>query len=144
MAVKNGNGNGKRVIRPSEEKAILTKEEVEGVDSEKRAKHITEVEDLVDVLPDLAREYRDINIRIAPLEKRKKELGAEIKLLMDAVSETSIRGDDWIAVRSADSETKTLSAERLLLNGVEMDIIEDSYEKSPKAGYVQVKKWSPK
>lgn len=138
MAKKN------RTITPSEQRAILTKEEVEGVEAEKRVKHITEVEELVDVLPDMAREYRGISAKIAPLEARKKELGAEIKALLDAVEVGSIRGDDWIAIRTKDTKTFTLSAEKLLMNGVEMDVIKESYDESPKAGFVQVKKWSPK
>lgn len=139
----------KRKITKKEKKAIQSKESVNGVDPEfvdekRRVPHITEFEDLIDVLPDLAIEARAIAAKLAPLEARKKEIAEEIKLYLDAVKQTSIRGDNWVAVRTKDTEVESLSPELLVKEGVTLDQIAAAIVKNPKAGYVQVREWKPR
>lgn len=137
---------GERKMKPSEKKALTKQRQAKPlppINDEGEViyvPHITEVPELIDVLPELAEEYREIATKIAPLEIRKKEIGADIKALLDAVGRKSIRGNGWIVTRSMDTETETLSREKLLEFGVDIDVIEAAVVKTPKAGYVQVKK----
>lgn len=100
---------------------------------------LTDYPELEDVLPDLAIEYRAISDTIAPLEKRKKELAGEINALLDAVGERAIRGPGWTAFYVDGGVTEKITAEKLLERGVAMEDIIAATERTPKAGYVQVR-----
>lgn len=131
--------NSKRTAKPAEREAVAKRAAaMPTVDS--NTPHITDFPDLVDVIPDLAAEYRDISDNLKPLEVRKKEVGDEIKALVDAADLKSVRGTGWIITRSADTFTETIKPELLLANGVTMDQIAASTVRTPRAGYVQVKK----
>lgn len=129
---------GFRSLKPSEREALMRQNPI--TDPERYVPHITEVPDLVDCLPDMATEYRDIQDQMTALEARKKELAGEIKVLLDALELRAVRGDGWMVTRVKDTETESLSQERLLALGVSMDTILEAIVKSPKAGYVQVSK----
>lgn len=123
---------GKRTLRPAEREALMKN------NPSPVAPHITEFPDLVDVLPDLAVEYRELCDAIAPMEARKKELAEQINALLDAVDQRKIRGDGWVAFYVAGGEVVTLSPEKLLALGVTIDQIEEATERKPKKGHIRV------
>lgn len=128
--------SGSRSIRAREAEALAKAAAVPGAD---QTPHITRYPDLVDILPDMAVEYRALSDQIKQLEDRKKELGTELKALMDAAEATSIRGDGWVVTRSRDTETNKLSPELLLKAGVGYEILNACTITEKRAGYVQVK-----
>lgn len=136
---------GTRKLKPSEAKAAQSRPKDGDLPFEAEAKSVDveTIPELADCLPDLCARYRELHIEIAEREKEKKELGADIKALLDAVGQTAVHGTNWVAVRSRDTEKESLSKEKLLENGVGMDVIEASIEKTPVSGYVQVKAWKP-
>lgn len=87
---------------------------------------------------DLCAEHRAISDQIAGLEKRKKELSAEIEPLMEAIACDSLDGGDWVAVRSRGKST-TLKKELLLQKGVTMATI-NACTVTREYTYVQVRK----
>ena len=109
------------------------------IETEDRVPHVTEYEDLVDVLPDLAAEYRGIVESIKELEARKKEIGADIEALLSAVDARAFRGDNWVATRVEGAERETIKPELLLAEGVTMTQIEKATVVTQSAGYVQVR-----
>jgi len=107
-------------------------------EKEPASRPLVEFPDLVDVLPVLCGEYRDLVEQISELEARKKELGASIMPLLEDAGCDSIAGDGWVANRVRGTSSK-LMPELLLQNGVRMEIIEKSTKKSH-YWYVQVRK----
>lgn len=130
---------GSRAIRAREQEA-LDKHAAEIPNGNGTSPHITQFPDLVDVLPDMCAEYRSISDQMKALEDRKRELGSDIKALMDAAEVTSVRGDGWVAIRSRDTETHKLNPEKLLKAGVGWEVLNACTDTTPKAGYVQVKR----
>lgn len=99
---------------------------------------LDQVPDVADVLPQLCERYRTVHESVVALEKEKKELSAQILPLMDAVEAKSITAPTWVAVKSKGTNV-SISKEKLLANGVGMDIIEKSTQRTPYY-YVQVRK----
>lgn len=126
-----------RTIRKKELEAVAKKERANptGIPS------IVHFPELVDVLPDLAVEYRAIKVQQDKLEARRKELAAEIDALLDAAEVLSIRGDGWTVHKTLPGEKKVLSKELLLELGVTLEQLEAATESVPTAGYVQVKEF---
>jgi hypothetical protein len=131
--------SGKRSIKPSEKKLIDKKAAKEPAEALAETPHVTEFEDLVDILPDLAIEARAINAEITRLEKRKKEIAGEISGLLEAVEQRSIRGDNWVAVRVEGAWQEKIVAELLLKEGVSLKQIAAATSRQQNAGYVQVR-----
>ncbi len=140
---------GKRKAVPSEKAAVAKK--AAGSDprlpdymqkeyEKAPAPHITDFPDLVDILPDLAIECRQVMDAIRPLEARKKELVSDINALLDAVGQKRIRGDGWLAIYIEGGYTERVIPERLLALGLTMTQIEEATERKPKAGHVEVRK----
>lgn len=103
------------------------------------ARPLEEFPDLIDVLPDMAKEYRRIHIQSVIIEKRKKELGSEITALLEAVGHNSIQHDDWVCIRARGRSASSISPEKLLEKGIESDIITACTVEGKVYFYAQVK-----
>ena len=95
--------------------------------------------DIEDTLTEAAKEYRSLSEDIAALDARRKKLGADIKILLEAEGYDSIYGEDWVAVRVNGGGGRSLSPELLLKNGVTSKQLEKSYVTAEKFTYVQVR-----
>lgn len=120
----------------STEKAVEPASEDEGIVG--IAGRLADFPDLIDVLPDLATEYRAIQDQLNKLEARKKELSTEIDPLMLAVGAKSITHEEWTVVRCGGGRSDVVP-ELLLMKGVGMDIIKACTKKQSWT-YVQVRK----
>jgi hypothetical protein len=132
-----------RKIKPSEREALRRKFVADNpsvLTTKEYIPHVTEVEDLADVLPEMVSEYQELQEAIAEAEERKRELNDLIKALFEAAEIRAVRGDGWVASRSKDSVRRTLKPEKLLEHGVSMAVIEDSYEEKLQAGSLSVRR----
>lgn len=110
-----------------------------GAEYVSRARDISEFPDAEDILPDLANESREIAEKIKLLDKRRKEIGADIGSILDILDYPSISGDGWVVVKSSGGGTPSISPELLLKNGVSLAIIKKCTVYSDKYEYVQVR-----
>lgn len=75
---------------------------------------------------DMCSDYLRISTDIKELTEQKSEVGDSIKDLMEAVEADSVLGDDWTSTRVRGVTAATLSREKLLANGVTIDVIQKS------------------
>lgn len=108
-----------------------------------RVRGIEEFPDIAGILPEIAEESREIAIKIAKLDKRRKELNEEVKALLEIADYPSIGGEDWVCVRASGGGVPSISAEKLLQHGVSLKIIEKCTVFSDKYTYVQVRGKGP-
>lgn len=140
-----------RKIKPSEKRAMAKKaqsqavqqqraSEPAGADVERQsnARPLAEFPDLMDVLPDLAKRYREIHEQGVAIEKEKKELGGLIMPLLEAVGHDSITDEDWNAVRCRGANVQ-ISKTKLIELGVDPEIVAKATVKSTYY-YLQVRK----
>lgn len=137
---------GKRKATPSELRAMTRlweKREAATImadDPTTEVHHITQYEDLVDVLPEMIEAYRNAHSAATVAEKTKKELQPQIMGLLEAVGQKSLRGDHWQVTRCGSGKNPdVISAELLLAEGVAMDVIERCTVKGKdKADHIRV------
>jgi hypothetical protein len=71
-------------------------------------------------------EVRELQEQITAMEARKKQIVEdEIRPTLRQVKLDKVRGEGWLAIKNMRT-TKTISAEKLIENGVDMDVIEAS------------------
>lgn len=76
-------------------------------------------------LPTLCAEYRDLAEQKAAIDAAQKELMTDIKALAKSARLTAVQGDGWRLSRFK-SGRSSISAEKLLENGVAVPVIEAS------------------
>lgn len=131
-----------RSMKASEWKLMAKKEAKNAaiVETEERIPHITEYEDLVDILPDLAQRHRELTDQEAAIKKEKSEISAELDALLGVYDLRTVRGDSWAVVKVAGAWQEKIVPELLLKEGVSVEQIAAATEKKQNAGYIQVRK----
>lgn len=95
------------------------------------------VPDIADCLPDLVEEYRQLSAEEAVIKARKEEIAPEVLALLEAVGQRSVFTDEW-AVRRQTNVNVSISREKLLAAGVDMDTIEEATERKETKPFIQV------
>lgn len=75
---------------------------------------------------DMCDDYLRISAAAKKLKEQKADLGEFIQGLMEAVEADSVLGDDWTTTRVHGVTAATISREKLLANGVTIDVIQKS------------------
>lgn len=95
------------------------------------------VPDIADCLPDLVEEYRQLSAEEAVIKARKDEIAPQVLALLEAVGQRAVFTDEW-AVRRQTNVNVSISREKLLAAGVDMDTIEEATERKETKPFIQV------
>ena len=126
-----------RTARPAEVKARKTQGNKKSL-TEADAPSVERFPGILDDMPALAAEYLTLNEEAARIEKRKKEIRDWVEEKLVEVTEPIVQGDFFVAEVITSHKPKRISPERLLENGVQMAIIEDSYIGGEDFHYIKI------